>query len=60
MILSMRPVHRPIHDLAILPEVWDRMPSDEQEAARVQGKLRLPVSELPLHSQETDIFFFSS
>ena len=43
-VLSMRPIHRPIHDLAILPEVWDRMSPDEQVAARAQGKIRLPVS----------------
>ncbi len=39
----MRPIHRPIHDLAILPEIWDRMSSDEQINARTQGKIRLPV-----------------
>ncbi len=42
-VLSMRPIHRPIHDLAILPEIWDRMLPDEQAAARTQGKIRLPV-----------------
>jgi hypothetical protein len=42
-VLSMRPIHRPIHDLAILPEIWDRMSSDEKAAARAQGKIRLPV-----------------
>ena len=42
-VLSMRPIHRPIHDLAILPEVWDKMSADEQKAAREQGKIRLPV-----------------
>ncbi len=41
----MRPIHRPIHDLAILPEIWDRMSHDEQVAARAQGKIRLPVRE---------------
>ena len=41
----MRPIHRPIHELSILPEVWDKMPSDEQIAARAQGKIRLPVRE---------------
>ncbi|CAF4415383.1 unnamed protein product, partial [Rotaria sp. Silwood2] len=41
-VLSMRPIHRPIHDLAILPEIWDRMSPDEQIAARAQGKIRLP------------------
>lgn len=39
----MRPIHRPIHELAILPEVWDRMSPDEQKDARAQGKIRLPV-----------------
>jgi hypothetical protein len=39
----MRPIHRPIHDLAILPEIWDGMSSDEQILARAQGKIRLPV-----------------
>jgi hypothetical protein len=42
-VLSMRPIHRPIHDLTILPEIWDRMSPDEQIAARTQGKIRLPV-----------------
>ncbi len=42
-VLSMRPIHRPIHELAILPEIWDQMSSDEQIAAREQGKIRLPV-----------------
>ncbi|CAF1292494.1 unnamed protein product [Rotaria sp. Silwood1] len=41
-VLSMRPIHRPIHDLAILPEVWDRMSPDEQIEAHTQGKIRLP------------------
>ncbi|CAF1240344.1 unnamed protein product [Adineta steineri] len=42
-VLSMRPIHRPIHDLAILPEEWDRMSPDEQKDAREQGKIRLPT-----------------
>ncbi|CAF0809195.1 unnamed protein product [Adineta ricciae] len=42
-VLSMRPIHRPIHDLAILPEVWDKMSADEQKTAREQGKIRLPT-----------------
>ncbi|CAF0965974.1 unnamed protein product [Rotaria magnacalcarata] len=41
-VLSMRPIHRPIHDMAILPDIWDRMSPDEQRAARAQGKMRLP------------------
>ena len=44
-MLSMRPIHRPVHDLAILPEVWDKMKPAEQAAARAQGKIRFPVSE---------------
>jgi len=47
-VLSMRPIHRPIHDLAILPEIWDRMSPDEQAAARAQGKIRLPVRKIKL------------
>lgn len=39
----MRPVHRPIHELTILPEIWDQMTPDEQIVARAQGKIRLPV-----------------
>lgn len=39
----MRPIHRPIHNLAILPEIWDKMTPDEQLEARTQGKIRLPV-----------------
>jgi len=46
----MRPIHRPIHELAILPEVWDRMPPEEQMAARAQGKIRLPVRKKHLFS----------
>jgi len=42
LMLSMRPIHRPIHDMAVLPEVWDKMTPEEQELARVQGKLRAP------------------
>jgi hypothetical protein len=42
-MLSMRPIHRPIHDLAILPDVWDKMTIDEQTAARAKGKIRFPV-----------------
>ncbi|CAF0763225.1 unnamed protein product [Rotaria sordida] len=42
-VLTMHPIHRPIHELAILPEVWDRMSSDEQKAAHAQGKIRLPT-----------------
>jgi hypothetical protein len=42
-VLSMRPIHRPIHELTILPEMWDQMTPDEQIAARAQGKIRLPV-----------------
>ncbi|UJR36819.1 hypothetical protein I4U23_029533 [Adineta vaga] len=42
-VLSMRPIHRPIHDLAILPEIWDQMSSDDQKAAHEQGKIRLPT-----------------
>lgn len=42
-VLSMRPIHRPIHELAILPEVWDKLPADEQNKARAEGKIRLPV-----------------
>jgi hypothetical protein len=45
-VLSMRPIHRPIHELAILPEVWDGMLPDAQAAARDQGKIRLPVRKL--------------
>lgn len=45
LMLSMRPIHRPVHELAILPETWDKMKPDEQEAARAQGKIRFPVSE---------------
>ena len=41
----MRPIHRPIHDLAILPEIWDQMTPDAQKEARAQGKIRLPVRE---------------
>ncbi len=43
-VLSMRPIHRPIHELAILPEIWDRMSPDEHVIARAEGKIRLPVS----------------
>ncbi len=43
----MRPIHRPIHDMAILPEVWDRMSAAEQIAASAQGKVRLPVRKNP-------------
>jgi hypothetical protein len=43
----MRPIHRPVHNLTVLPEVWDRMTPDEQVAARAQGKLRLPVRQKP-------------
>lgn len=39
----MRPIHRPIHNLAILPEVWDKLSPDEQKKARAEGKIRLPV-----------------
>ena len=45
----MRPIHRPIHDLAILPEVWDKMSPEDQKAARAQGKIRLPVSDEKNH-----------
>ena len=45
LMLSMRPIHRPVHEMAVLPEVWDKMTPAEQEAARAQGKLRAPVSE---------------
>ena len=48
MILSMRPIHRPVHDLAVLPEVWDKMTSDEQAKARAQGKIRVPVRQAKL------------
>lgn len=42
-VLSMRPIHRPLHELTIMPEVWDRMSPDEQKAARAEGKMRLLV-----------------
>ena len=44
-MLSMRPIHRPVHELAILPEVWDKMKPADQAAARAEGKIRFPVSE---------------
>ena len=44
LMLSMRPIHRPVHEMAVLPHVWDKMTREEQEAARAQGKLRAPVS----------------
>jgi hypothetical protein len=43
MMLSMRPIHRPIHDLTVLPDVWDKMTAEEQQEATAQGKLRFPV-----------------
>lgn len=45
LMLSMRPIHRPIHEMAVLPEVWDKMSPAEQAEARAQGKLRAPVRE---------------
>jgi hypothetical protein len=54
----MRPIHRPIHELAILPEIWDKMTTDEQEAARAQGKIRLPVREKFLCSKiDFNVFY---
>ncbi|CAF3442623.1 unnamed protein product [Rotaria socialis] len=53
-VLSMRPIHRPIHDMAISPGVWDRMSPDEQRAARAQGKVRFPSEKefLNMNSQQ--------
>ena len=44
LMLSMRPIHRPVHEMAVLPEVWDKMSPEAQETSRAQGKLRAPVS----------------
>ena len=53
-ILSMRPIHRPIHEMAIAPDKWDKMSPDEQQTARSEGKIRFPVSRLGFfrHSRE--------
>jgi len=56
----MRPIHRPIHDLAILPEVWDRMSPDEQLAATAKGKVRLPVRKNPFFFLLKILFILSS
>ena len=49
-ILSMRPIHRPIHEMAIAPDKWDKMSPEEQQTAHSEGKLRFPVSSLALLS----------
>lgn len=56
LMLSMRPIHRPVHEMAVLPEVWDKMTPEEQEAARAQGKLRAPVSETMIELRSTSLF----
>jgi hypothetical protein len=52
----MRPIHRPIHELAILPEIWDRMSADEKKTARNEGKIRLPVRENEMIKNQKRIF----
>lgn len=57
-VLSMRPIHRPIHELATLPEVWDKMSPDEQTKARAEGKIRLPVREVKFLTYSYFVFCF--
>lgn len=40
--LSMRPLHRPIHDKFIFNSDWIKMTEKEKEDAIQQGKFRLP------------------
>lgn len=41
-LLTMRPLHRPVHDMFIFDKTWQKMSAAEREKAREEGKIRIP------------------
>lgn len=41
-LLTMKPLHRPVHDMFIFDKTWQKMSAAEREKANAEGKIRIP------------------
>lgn len=44
-LLTMKPLHRPVHDMFIFDKTWKKMSAVEKEKAIEEGKIRIPTRE---------------
>lgn len=42
-LVSMKPLHRPVHDVFIFNSTWKKMSREEREKATAEGKIRIPT-----------------